>query len=635
MGDAIRIAILALLFALGCSDDPTPGPGELATPCAADADCKSLLCVARQGEPKLCSIGCTDPLGDECPSGFRCRRPEDHDGLACVCTDPNGCALRDPSDETCTRASECDDRIDCTTDSCDGARCLHRLAPEACGPGESCRLSEGGCTLGEPCEQDAECQASMDACTGFAQCDALTGRCKYGVTDDDADGFYPRSCGGQDCDDSAASTSPASVEHCNLQDDDCDGVIDEEASGADCGAGTCISGTCVGCGPEQEDCSPLRDGTLCVDLDADAENCGACGRTCEAGFACFDGVCSERDRCADGVSCPVHSTCVNVPGSVECRCDLGFEPDSTSRACTDIDECDRGLDDCGASAICANDTGGFECLCDDGFRLDAGRECVDINECNEGFDCGTGTCVNLPGGVDCSCDFGSALDPGSGRCVIVDACQAGTLPPFGWCDGACRNLSSDKDYCGTCDIACPGAGICVAGECGCSSATLTLCGGSCVNTHTSTTHCGGCDNPCVIGASCADDMCKCPTGQVECSDSCQTLGTTASCKECDDTCPQGASCTASGCMCPVGVPDVCDGRCVDTNSDNENCGECGTLCDVGIGMTCNDGDCRCPPQAPNRCGNACKNFQNDEEHCGGCNAPCTTGTCVNGECTNG
>jgi hypothetical protein len=633
MGDGIRIAVLALLtllLAVGCSDDPNPGPGALATPCDEDADCESLICAGLPGEQKLCTVACTDPIGDECDPGFRCRRPDDSDRLACVCTSPLGCEDEQPN-ELCRQASDCDDGIDCTAELCDGGRCIHRLAPQLCALGESCRPQLGGCMLGEPCAQSFDCEA--DPCSMSAQCDRSTNHCLYTPLDLDGDGFLPSRCGGDDCDDSDSLLSPDENEHCDSIDNDCDGDIDEIAANEECGGGVCTNGSC-GCSPGLVDCSSSFGGAVCIDTQSDPGHCGQCGFLCQPGLMCFDGVCAERDGCESGaIDCPTNSSCVNVPGNIECRCDAGFEPNGGATACADIDECNRGFDNCGVSSFCLNTNGGFICTCESGFEL-FGGDCLDVDECSQGFDCGTGTCVNLVGTVECSCDFGSELSPVTGTCVIVNECQAGAQLGHRWCDGSCRDLLNDVSYCGSCDNACSGPGVCVNGSCACSNAGLTYCDGVCVNAHTSTTDCGTCGNSCAVGASCVADNCQCPDGQVPCGGVCQSIGTTARCSGCDDVCPQGASCTGSGCSCPGSAPDVCNGRCVNSATDPEHCGGCGGFCDVGIGMACQGGECRCPSQAPNLCGAACKNFQTDEDACGDCVTQCS-GMCVNGECNNG
>mgnify|MGYP000709888889 CR=1 FL=1 len=46
--------------------------------------------------------------------------------------------------------------------------------------------------------------------------------------DVDGDGFYKIACGGDDCDDAAASIHPGAREICNFVDENCDGVLNDE-----------------------------------------------------------------------------------------------------------------------------------------------------------------------------------------------------------------------------------------------------------------------------------------------------------------------------------------------------------------------------------------------------------------------
>jgi len=73
----------------------------------------------------------------------------------------------------------------------------------------------------------------------------------------------------------------AAPESCNGADDDCDGFVDDGTGDAvGCGTGEiCVAGAC-GC-PADAIC-----GGECVDIEADPDNCGACGERCLAGQVC-------------------------------------------------------------------------------------------------------------------------------------------------------------------------------------------------------------------------------------------------------------------------------------------------------------------------------------------------------------
>ncbi|BBN11997.1 hypothetical protein MPTK1_5g16660 [Marchantia polymorpha subsp. ruderalis] len=66
----------------------------------------------------------------------------------------------------------------------------------------------------------------------------------------------------------------------------------------------------------------------------------------------------------------------------------------------------------------------------------------------------------------------------------------------------------------------------------------------------------------------------------------------------------------------------CDEVCVDTSSDENNCGSCGRDC--SFGKTCCDGDC--------------VDLQKDEDNCGRCGLKCPKTISINnlnGKCENG
>ncbi len=104
------------------------------------------------------------------------------------------------------------------------------------------------------------------------------------------------------------------------------------------------------------------------------------------------------------------------------------------------------------------------------------------------------------------------------------------------------------------------------GRCGCLDSSKTPCGYECKNINTDVDNCGACGNVCLFsGAYCNSGQCSCfPEGQL------QSRQFTS----------QAVVATAS---------EVCNNQCVDTNTDNNNCGTCGNVCQSG--STCNDGQC--------------------------------------------
>lgn len=135
---------------------------------------------------------------------------------------------------------------------------------------------------------------------------------------------------------------------------------------------------------------------ICVNFQADNDNCGACGTTCGVGESCVAGAC--EDTCpADQVYC--------------------------GGACVDPATND---DYCGATADCQGVNQGEQC--DTGESCQAGA-CA----CAPGYqDCGGGVCADLESdNANCGACFNQC--PANSTCqagdCIYDAIIAGALPP--------------------------------------------------------------------------------------------------------------------------------------------------------------------------------------------------------------
>jgi hypothetical protein len=74
----------------------------------------------------------------------------------------------------------------------------------------------------------------------------------------------------------------------------------------------CVEGTCFFQRERAPACEPglSRCSEGCVDLASDAANCGACGNACAAGEVCFGGVCAREHRCAPLTNCA--DVCVDL-----------------------------------------------------------------------------------------------------------------------------------------------------------------------------------------------------------------------------------------------------------------------------------------------------------------------------------
>lgn len=154
----------------------------------------------------------------------------------------------------------------------------------------------------------------------------------------------------------------------------------------------------------------------CVDIDNDALNCGACGKTCGAEQACLNRTCV--DYCGPGTEICA-ATCV----------DTDYDPDH-----------------CGA---CGE-------ACDDGAYCWLG-EC---EYCTPGTEQCDGQCVDL-GKDESNC--GSC----DNHCVGAEYCADGVCcgPSETNCSDVCVDLQVDKDNCEACGNACPQSEVCREGGC--------------------------------------------------------------------------------------------------------------------------------------------------------------------------
>ena len=105
--------------------------------------------------------------------------------------------------------------------------------------------------------------------------------------------------------------------------------------------------------------------------------------------------------------------------------------------------------------------------------------------------------------------------------------------------------------------------------------------------------------------------------------------------------PRSQQVGANRCQCQNPDEEICDGRCVNTESNDNHCGRCGNRCaDVATDAFCFDGLCSSPGCQPGfvRChdgrrGDRCIDPLRSRRHCGGCNRRCKLGQiCCSGQC---
>lgn len=220
--------------------------------------------------------------------------------------------------------------------------------------------------------------------------------------------------------------------------------------------------------------------------------------------------------------------------------------------------------------------------------------------------------------------FGAAANntaPAGGNApAAVISCTGGlTL-----CEGACVDLQNDNDNCGKCGFSVPYGMICRDGEFVDPAATPTT------------------PPPPTESPTPLPTTGPCPAGQKLCDGKCKNLLTDDdNCGKCGWDCPKGQICQSGQCLPPDLTPvstaapgvtvtmDVsceggetsCNGICTDVFTDEKNCGVCGRAC--GAQEICMHG--RCGPACDSGetlCDETCVDLDTDMENCGKCGTIC-------------
>ena len=245
-------------------------------------------------------------------------------------------------------------------------------------------------------------------------------------------------------------------------------------------------------------------------------------------------------------------------------------------------------------------------------------------------------------------------------------CGARCTVPFQNCDslvetGCESDAQSDAENCGACARQCPWpansdfscarsacAIACRPGYDNCDRMDANGCEVSLISSR----NCGTCGRACEPGKVCARlagaaPVCadRCPVGTTVCDggcidtqtepNHCGTCGT--NCGSCSNACTGTQVCGGGTCraQCPTGFTD-CDGVCREAQVDPRNCGACGTSC--AAGQVCSAGMCvtECP-MGQTSCAGACRDTRTSRQHCGACNNACASGPngtayCAAGQC---
>ncbi|XP_072328637.1 fibulin-2 isoform X2 [Scyliorhinus torazame] len=183
------------------------------------------------------------------------------------------------------------------------------------------------------------------------------------------------------------------------------------------------------------------DGTHCIDVDECQSGVHQCGEgqvcqnipgnyrcDCKSGYQynSLSRTCIDVNECWRYPGRLCAHTCENTPGSYYCTCSTGFKLTPDGKNCEDINECENNL--CGQE--CANIYGSYQCYCRQGYHLTEldGHSCEDIDECAQsGGTLCTFRCVNVPGSYNCACpEVGYTMSPNGRTCRDIDECAIAT-----------------------------------------------------------------------------------------------------------------------------------------------------------------------------------------------------------------
>ena len=528
----------------GCDGGPT------LCGCTIDSDCPS---AAPRCDPATLKCAPCLPQNDNCAAGTKCLA----DGAgsyrcATNCISNSDCPQFGLTISCCS--SHC---IDTTSDPANCGAC-GKSCPTPANASPACSMSTcglGACTTGyadcnklgsDGCEADTtsdvhHCGACGTACpsyqNGTATC--TTGQCGHACT-----------TGYADCNNSAldgcetnTATDPRSCGACG---NSCLSLPNATSS---CTAGACLIVTCVS---GYHDCDHQNPNGCEVNTSTDPANCGACGTVCAplpnatggcSSGECGIGACKTNYADCDGIAANGCETPVNADPKNCGACSHACTSPNATTTCTKgnciVTGCIAGFADCNK-------------LPADGCEANLGTDPLNCGGC--------GTTCSFPNAnPSCSngtCSF-SSCNASYADCdkMLADGCEINTQADLKNC-GGCGNTCSLANATQKCALGACAILMCNANYADCDQVVADGCE---VNTQTDVKNCGACAMACALAN--ATSVC--------------TLGKCAV-----------SMCNAGYGDCDMAAANGCE---VNTQTDSNNCGKCGTLC--GNGKTCVNGAC--------------------------------------------
>jgi hypothetical protein len=555
----------------------------------------------------------------------------------------------------CVEGQRCGDSIDCESGVCAATECQPAACDDRVKNGKETGLDCGGGCV--PCLENEPCLAPSDCASD---------ECNDGICGSEcADGFA--NCDKQN-DNACEINTRTNLENCGF----CGNVCELPHASAECSAGECQI-KADGCEAGYADCNGKPEDGCEIDLKTNKLNCGTCDKvcpdlngtpSCEAGLcqiACNEGF-EDCDKTRDNgceVNLQTSSKNCNECGKA-CDAAAGYSPYCKEGACGQT-LCPAGKGDCNGDPVDNCET----------------NVTNDVENCGG---CGI-TCQAVNATVACV----------NSKCVITGCAEGFGDCANGYADGCEANLNTSTAHCGACKQPCTilnGTPKCDQGSCEVSSCSGTFrnCDGDpksgCeTNIATADKSCGGCGamgKDCTTlyanassgcsGGACTSPVCLAGFGNCVggIDDGCETntTNTPGHCGGCGQACSTSASAHVSTNAC---VNSQCDPKCAgtyltcdnnkfngceaDKDSDESNCGACGTVCSNGASVHTSSNDCSgstCHPVCSGTYGDCDTSRTNGCEvdmavsaaHCGGCGMACdtsaaahvTTNACSGSDC---
>jgi hypothetical protein len=587
-GSTSSCTITSGAVSMGCSASSC-----VATGCQIGYNLENGVCVCRScscGSSSGCtlssfssSMGCsgTNCVSISCQSGYILSGGTCICG-SCSCGSSLGCSLASNAlSMTCSGS-------DCIISSCVSGYILYNGV---------CQCLNCPCQFGYVRDSTGTCVCNSCSCGSSSSCtlpsNALSVGCSGGSCVATCQSGYTFSNGQCVC----ISCSCGSSSNCPLPANGLSTYCQGSTCAFTCSSGYSVSGTsCLcsscSCGSTSGCYSPPNSASVYC------QN-GQCKFTCQSGYQinsagtgcdCVNCLCGSTSNCLRPANA-LSVTCFN--GNCQYNCPSGYTFDGTNCICK---TCACGYNDCpnGDSLATVACIGGL-CVktCISPYVQDSSGKCV-CNSCA----CGVNNCPGAANGVGvCS----------GGSCIIQ--CNSGYQLIGGQC--VCRDCSCGYD---NCISTAPSISTCISNQCKVTSCQpgYTLSGGSCI--------CSSCE---ICGAQTCNGIsngvvqCKNQACDITCNIGYSLIGGICACTDC--LCGSTASCTFSdpngyavcnfggGCylqcntgymlsngVCVLDNPcytDWCNGVCVDTISDINNCGSCGRKCGYNQYCACGGDVC--------------------------------------------